>query len=271
MRYFLTLAILLAGCAATSGNQTSNEVEKIEVPVIKAGEGRQKLIDLAINSKCATTAHDVQGTPPKSFLRGIAFTYVHNLCNKQTGYYKLAAQPLGDPSKDALAYYGLNPKDESERFDMVYSLMVGSAARESSWRWCVGKDPGASNTSSETCEAGLYQTSWNSRSASPVLRALFDQYSEYAFPCFAEAFKGTTTCSASNLKNWGVGEGVKFQELSKSCPGFATEYHAVMVRIARKHYGPINRKKSEIKPACTDMFKSIRKAVEADPNLCYVL
>ena len=257
----------------------SNEVEKPEVTptpspspeIVDADAGRELLFNIAEKDLCAQTAHDVQGTPPKSYMRGVVLTYVKTLCNPDSDVYKIASQPLGDASKDALAHYGLKPQAASERLNMVFALMIGSAARESSWRWCVGKDPGASNTSGETCEAGLYQTSWNSRKASPALVTLFNEFSEYPAGCFATEYKGKTTCSSSNMKNWGTGEGVTFQALTKECPGFATEYHAIMVRVNRTHYGPINKKKSEIKPACISMFERVRQAVVKDPNLCFVL
>lgn len=270
--YSSALFLFIGGCAElpTSENQTSNEVEKIEVPskndVSKAS--LDEITAIALNSECAKTAHDVQGKPPKSYLKGSALSFARAVCNPGEETNIIAAQAVGDASKDALAHYGLEPGTADERLELVYSLMLGSAARESSWRWCVGKDPGASNTSAETCEAGLYQTSWNSRSASPALPRLFQKFKADKSGCFANEYKGATTCSDANMKNWGTGDGVEFQKLSKECPGFATEYHAVMLRMRRSHYGPINQKKSSIKPACTQMFLNIRQLVSSDPRLC---
>jgi hypothetical protein len=238
----------------------------VVVPV-DAAAAQAKIMGMAVGSECDNTAHDVQGTPPTGFMKGIALTYARAVCHPEWEWVKVAAAPVGsDAQKDALAHYGLAPGPD--RLESTFALLIGSAARESSWRWCVGKDPGASNTSAETCEAGLYQTSYNSRSASSILPALFAQYRASSEGCFAKEYKGTTTCSADNMKNWGSGDGVEFQRLTKECPGFATEYHAVMVRIRRTHYGPINIKKSQIKPACVSMFSSIRKAIEADKSLC---
>lgn len=232
---------------------------------------RAKVTDIALGDLCAKTAHDVQGTPPQGFMKGIALTYARAVCDPSQAWVKVASQPRGEAKSDFLAHYGLNPATADQRLQTTFSLLIGSAARESSWRWCVGKDPGASNTSAETCEAGLYQTSYNSRSASPVLPALFAQFKGNGAGCYAAEFKGKTTCTASNLKNYGEGEGVEFQRLSKECPGFATQYHAVMVRVRRSHYGPINIKKSEAKPVCIAMFERIRKAIEADRRICNVL
>lgn len=277
---YLTAAFLfIGGCAElpTSEKSTSNEVEKIEVPTDQSSKEPSKKVSLdeitsiALNSECAKLSHDNQGKPPKSYLKGSALSFSRAVCNPEVETNIIAGEAVGDASKDALAHYGLKPATAQERLEVVYSLMLGSAARESSWRWCVGKDPGASNTTAETCEAGLYQTSWNSRSASPALLRLFEKFKADKSGCFAAEYKGATVCSDANLKNWGTGEGVEFQKLSKECPGFATEYHAVMLRLRRSHYGPINRKTSLMKNSCATMFGQIRKLIESKPALCSIL
>lgn len=244
--------------------KTSPPVEP--APSLDSAAAQAKVIALSVGSACQKEAHGNQGTPPTGFMKGIALTYARAICHQDQDWVKIASQPAGDPAKDAMAHYGLAPGPA--RLESTFALMVGSAARESSWRWCVGKDPGATNTSGETCEAGLYQTSWNSRSASAVLPSLFKEFKASPAGCFSKEYKGSTTCSADNMKNWGEGDGVEFQRLSKDCPGFASEYHAVMVRVRRTHYGPINLKKAEIKPSCVSMFSAIRKAIEADQSLC---
>lgn len=270
---FLFLALIISvGCAELP--KTSNEVEKIEVPSSEASQNNaskgslDEITSIALNSECAKTSHDNQGKPPKGYLKGVALSFAKAVCHPSSDATVIASQAVGDASKDFMAHYGLNPKTSQERLAVTYSLMLGSAARESSWRWCVGKDPGASNTTSETCEAGLYQTSYNSRSASPALPKLFESSKKDKSGCFATEYKGATTCSESNLKNWGEGPGVEFQKLTKECPGFATEYHGIMVRVRRSHYGPINRKTSLVKPECTQMFKDIDQLVSSKPGLC---
>lgn len=270
--YFTAAILFIGGCSTAP--LASNEVEKIEVPEKPASNNDasrrslDEITSIALNSACASDAHDSQGKPPKSYLKGSALSFARAVCHPEGESTIIASQAVGDASKDSLAHYGLNPATPQERLAVTYSLMLGSAARESSWRWCVGKDPGATNTSSETCEAGLYQTSFNSRSASAALPKIFAKYKADKSGCFAVEYKGLTTCSDANLKNWGTGEGVEFQKLSKDCPGFATEYHAIMVRMRRSHYGPINIKKSLVKQSCTNMFKDIMKKIQATPALC---
>lgn len=223
---------------------------------------------IATGSACAKAAHGAQGTPPKSYMKGIALSFARAACNPDREAVKVAGQAIGDASKDALAHYGIKADTPDKRLAAVYALMVGSAARESSWRWCVGKDPGADNTDSETCEAGLYQTSYNSRTRHAVLPKLYAQFKADKSGCFESTYKSTTTCSEYNLKNWGTGEGVEFQRLTKNCPGFASEYHAVMLRVNRTHYGPINRKMVTYVPACADMFAQVGAYVKAHPGVC---
>lgn len=241
--------------------------------VIMVADMRKALFDKVENSDCAKASHQGgQGRAPIGFLRGVASTYAWALCNKSGDVYQIASQPLGDAKKDALTHYGFKGQSAEDRLNGTFSLIIGSAGQETSWRWCLGKDPGAQNTTAETCEAGLYQTSWNSRHAHPALRRLYDAFVEYPLACFEQEYKANlATCSAANLKNWGTGEGVNFQYMSKGCPGFATEYHAIMLRVGRSHYGPVNTKKSELKPQCTAMFESIRQLVAKDPAFCLVL
>lgn len=279
-RYLLALLVAtgLGACASIPDMNDQFKPPKadpadvtVEKPSLDSEKLKAQIESIALSSDCAKSAHDNQGKPPQGYMRGIALSYARALCNQGSEAFKIASQSLGDASKDALAHYGAQPKDATERLQMLYSLMIGSAARESSWRWCVGKDPGASNTTAETCETGLYQTSYNSRSASPVLPKLYEQFKASKRGCFSTEYKGATTCSADNMKNWGSGEGVEFQRLTKDCPGFATEYHAVMLRVNRKHYGPINTKKALLKPVCTAMFEKVRQAVVANPFVCPAL
>lgn len=237
--------------------------------------------DIAAGSACAKAKFAEQGTPPKGFLKGMALVYARALCQPDRSDYKRASQKNSDNATvDALAHYApefksagfSNTEDGSVTLRHLYTLMVGHAATESSWRWCVGKDPGASNTSAETCEAGLFQTSWNARSGTGELPKLFNLYASSKKPkCFAKQFKGTTTCSAANLKNYGTGDGVRFQELSKECPAFAVEFASLVLRTQRRHYGPINTKKAMLVPSCNQMFIDVEAYVKKNPGVCALL
>jgi hypothetical protein len=105
---------------------------------------------------------------------------------------------------------------------MAESLII-LAARESSWDWNEGRDRSASNTSNETMESGIFQTSCNARSLKPVsdsLKAIM-------------AAHGITTCR-------------QFITDTKSNHTFALEFTAKLLRFRTDHHGPVLRK--EINP-----------------------
>ncbi len=241
----------------------------------------QGLKSFATTSECAKFSFESQGKPKASFMLGVSLSAAKMFCHPDAEYAKAASAEVGSSAVDALALYadkikavGLKTDTAKQRQQVLWSLIVGSGARESSWRWCVGKDPGASNTESSTCEAGLYQTSYNSRyerdgkTISKVRMNLIAQYKLDKSGCFADEYKKGITCSESNLKNWGLGEGLAFQALSKDCPGFATDYHAVMIRQRRSHYGPINTQRAQLTRQCADHFAIIQQMVEKNPSIC---
>ena len=55
------------------------------------------------------------------------------------------------------------------------SLLLGLGMRESSGNYSEGRDMSASNVTGDTAEAGLFQQSWNSHSASPHIAQLLDE------------------------------------------------------------------------------------------------
>ena len=277
----------------------SNEVEKIEVPknspvVVDALAGNQMLDNIATKGGCAGMVYGNQGKAPPGYLKGLVRTYVKLVCEKDQdviakSVYEIATASIGSSEKDALAHYGLVPKSPTDRLNSTFAMMIGSNARESSWRPCCGRDILAKESdvkeclngvyngvkytgSGSTCEAGLAQTSYNSIANTGPLRDLFDSYLEYPRGCFETIYYGKTTCSEANWKNHGSDpKAVAFQRLSKTCPGFTVESGLIMFRTNRKHYGPINQKKAEVYSQCVSMFEEVRQAIIKQPTLCFVL
>jgi len=144
--------------------------------------------------------------------------------------------------------------------------------RESSGEHCVGRDASATNTSSDSAEAGAWQTSYDSHTRSPELPKLFDKYRADTSGCLLSTFAEGVSCSASDWKNWGTGaDGLAYQKLNKECPAFAAEYAAVMLRVnggTKGHYGPLRTKAAEIRPECDEMLHEVQKVVEKNPGLC---
>jgi hypothetical protein len=100
--------------------------------------------------------------------------------------------------------------------------------------------------------------------------ALFETYRANAVG-FLDVFQeGVRPCGASDLQNFGSGDGAEFQRLSKACPAFAAEFAAVGLRNVRRHWGPINTKTAEIRPECDSMLQQVEEAVDAS-NQCPAL
>jgi hypothetical protein len=157
-----------------------------------------------------------------------------------------------------------NTTSGENRLRHLFVLMLGLGMRESSGRYCEGRDRSANNTTAETAEAGLFQTSFNARHASPLLPKLFKDFMANPTPSYLDVFKEGVRAKESELENYGAGDGRDFQELSKDCPFFALEFAAIGLRNIRKHWGPINRRDAEIKPDADVMFKEVQKLVDQD-------
>ncbi|RAJ89863.1 hypothetical protein LX87_05658 [Larkinella arboricola] len=236
-----------------------------------------QLIELAANSTLATFHWRDRGVAPTGYIKGMAVVYARVYCKFKAGdatAVEMAKANTGNPDRDALAWYealfahaGMtNDTAGVDTLRHLFVLLIGLGMRESSGKFCVGRDQSATNTTAETAEAGLFQTSFNARNASSLLPVLFNQY--LANPVgFVEIFREGVKCKAHNLENFGSGPGKEFQRLSKDCPAFAAEFAAVGLRKLRKHWGPINRKEVEIRPECDQLLREVQNVVDA-LNLC---
>jgi uncharacterized protein (TIGR02594 family) len=196
-----------------------------------------------------------RGRSPDGYLAGMGMCFA--LASTGLGFSD-AADVMADASRgnedtDALAWYA----DEFERLGMandtagsetlrhLFVLMVGLGMRESSGRYCEGRDTSASNTSADTAEAGLFQTSWNIRSCSPTIPPLLTNY--IADPNgFGPTFAAQVSPDSNDLDNFGSGAGAQYQFLSKYAPAFHAAVTGVGLRKRRNHWGPINRKEVQI-------------------------
>jgi hypothetical protein len=232
-----------------------------------------KIIDAAIQSPLATYGwKGNRGRAPIGYIKGMALVYARvykKFLDGDVAALEMAKANTGNAAKDALAYYApefnrLGMKNDTPGVDTLrhlFVLLIGLGMRESSGKWCTGRDRFAKNISSDTAEAGLFQTSYNAKSASPILPQLFQIYSKNP-QGFLEVFKEGVKCKSYDLENFGSGNGKKFQELSKHCPAFATEFTAVALRNRRKHWGPINRKNVELRVECDKLLLQIQQIVD---------
>lgn len=220
-----------------------------------------------------------RGQAPLAYIKGMALAYATCVRKFEQGdmtVHEIAKAETGDDEHDALALYrkqfqklGMsNNVPGRDVLRSVFVFLLGLGMQESSGEHCCGRDQSAENLASDTCEAGLFQTSWNYRSCATDAETLFDEYShalERSVPqCQLVAFEKGVSCSADDWENYGSGTGAEFQELSKVCPAFAVESAAVGIRNLRKHWGPIGRMEVQIVPQAEALFIEIDEILAAD-------
>jgi hypothetical protein len=234
-----------------------------------------RISHIASTSTIASYKWANRGTAPAGYIKGMAVSYAkiyHDLAAGNANAVEMAKAMSDDASKDALKHYeeifqqaGMdNTKAGPDTLRHLFVLMLGLGMRESSGRYCEGRDRSANNTTAETAEAGLFQTSFNARHASPLLPKLFADFMKNPSSSYIELFKEGVHCKEAELENFGEGDGRDFQKLSKECPFFATEFAAIGLRNIRRHWGPINRRAAEIKPDADAMFKQVQNLVDQD-------
>jgi hypothetical protein len=234
---------------------------------------KTKIENVAADSNIADFIWKDRGTAPIGYTQGMALAYATVLRKFHRGdgaVHEMARADKGHTSTDALAFY----RDEFQKKGMdnskpgintlrhLFVILMGLGMRESSGRHCEGRDTSASNVTSNTAEAGLFQTSWNFHVCCTDTVDLLNEYyiglGEDPVPqCALDVFKRDVVCTSSEWTSYGSGKGLDFQDLCKECPQFAVESTAVGLRFIRKHWGPINRKEVQIVSEADDLFKEI--------------
>jgi hypothetical protein len=156
-----------------------------------------------------------------------------------------------------------NTQDGIDTLRHLFVLLLGLGARESSGRYCEGRDMSADNCTAETAEASLYQTSWNIYSCSSSIPPLLNEY--WANPNgFLPTFQNGVTLKKDDLGNFGSGDGAKFQFLSKYSPAFHVFVTGVGLRYRRQHWGPINRSEVELRTEADIMLLEVQHLLSED-------
>ena len=236
---------------------------------------------LALGSSCYEYQWQDRGQMPPGYIKGVALVFARAVCNQSRSDIVVVSEAnTGDDVHDALSWYdsifsSLGMSNAVAGVDTLrhaYTLLVGLGMRESSGQHCCGRDMSATNVSSDSAEAGAWQTSWDSHGASTELTKLFDRYRTSPSPCYLAEFSDGVTCSATDWENWGTGaDGLAFQQLEKECPAFAAEYAAVMLRVSggsTGHYGPLRRHEAEVRPECDALFRQVQSLVEQNAAAC---
>jgi hypothetical protein len=261
--------VLLGGGVSLLRPRASRAAELTQADAIA------RISHIAANSAIASYKWANRGTAPAGYIKGMAVSYAKvyfDLADGNAYAIEMAKAMTDDASKDALKHYEEifqqakmdNSKAGADTLRHLFVLMLGLGMRESSGKHCEGRDRSAHNTTAETAEAGLFQTSWNARHASPLLPKLFTDFMKNPSPSYIDVFKEGVRCKEANLENFGEGDGRDFQKLSKECPFFALQFAAIGLRNIRRHWGPINRRDAEIKTDANVMFQQVQDLVDRD-------
>jgi hypothetical protein len=256
------------------GPITWEQVDALEVRVDTGGPPlpealADKIITMAKTSDMFDYAWPDRGIAPEGYVSGMCLAFAYTLLSGSDPV-AVMSRPEGNPEKDALAWYhgefsahGMSNKGGVETLRHLFVMQTGLGPRESSGRYFEGRDMSASNVEADTCEAGLFQTSWNIRNANSTIGPLLNQFWKNPNGFLSE-FKIGLSPSANNLNSYGSGDGIKYQWLSRFCPLFHIMVTGVGMRTLRQHWGPINRREVIIKPEMDDLLHSVQELVEGE-------
>jgi hypothetical protein len=249
--------------------------------------GKTDLFKLVDGTSCTKHRFNNRGSASRGYMRGVALVFAKAVCNPSRPDVVLVSKARPDPESvwdatDVTSWYrsdftalGMsNDADGVDTLRHVYTLLLSLGMQESSGTLCCGRDMSADYSTADSAEAGAWQASYGSRRSSSILVPMFDSYKKNPAGCFADTFSSGLTCGAANLQNWGTGEGVEWQRLTKACPAFAAEWTSVLLRTTggtRGEFGPIRRKAAEIAPECDVMLKNVQDFVLSNKSICEVL
>lgn len=234
------------------------------------------VVAIAGNSAIARFDWDERGRAPAGYTKGVAVTFANVYRQFLIGYspaLEMALANTHDSNTDVLAWEAGRFKsaglpidtDGPDTLRSLWAYLLGLGMRESSGEYCCGRDQSASNTSSNTCEAGAWQTSYDAHPCSKNWDVLFNAYNAGGGnnpQGFVEVFREDVTCSSSNWQNYGSGNGLRHQDMSKNQPAYAAEVCAITLRNLRSHFGPVNNRAVEIRPEAADMLKRVQDYID---------
>lgn len=260
------------------GPATWEELDKLDAKMMAGTAGlddvlADKIIDLATNSEIAKYEWADRGQAPPGYVPGMALCFALAMQKLDSSPVKVMAQAdTDDPDNDALSWYAdefralhiSTDEDGVVPLRALFNLMISLGMCESSGNHWEGRDQSADNTSPDTAEAGLMQTSWDIHSASPEITKLFNRYWDDPNG-FAETFSDEISPRTDScLENYGHGaQGTQYQWLAKFSPAFAVMMTAVGLRTRRGHWGPVGRKEVELKESADKLLRDVQELVAA--------
>ena len=235
-----------------------------------------KVCTIAAESRIASYAWKNRGVAPKGYTKGLAVSFATMLRKhdaKVSAALEMAQKNKNDSYKDVLAWYASefqalsmdNSRDGVATLRHLFALMLGLGMRESSGRYAEGRDLSAQNVTSNTCEAGLYQQSWDSHPCSKELPRLLHGFAATGGESYLSIYKEGVKGPDSSDVSYGSGDGRKYQDLAKSNPQFAVECAAIGLRSLRRHWGPIGRKECELRADSNTMLRLVEEYILEKP------
>jgi hypothetical protein len=225
--------------------------------------------EIVERSSCARYSWKERRRAPIGYLKGMARAYGRTGCRwkgPESTVAGVIGKTLGPAEKDALTAYGLGGVTGLDRIRATYALGIGLGMRESSGRYCLGRDTaaGISSQSGSTCEAGAFQASYNSAGASSRLNELWEAYRMDSKQCDFETWREGVDESFWNCKTppAGTGTGLEWQKFTRGCPAFAAEWAMALTRTLKGHFGPLKRKEVEYRPECEAMLREVEKVIK---------
>ena len=187
----------------------------------------------------------------------------------------MARADTNNTSKDALSWYrskfqALGMSNATSGVDTLrhlFALMLGLGPRESSGRYCEGRDLSADNVAADTAEAATFQTSWNIKAADSEIAPLLELYWEDPNG-FLSCWQNGVKPDKDDLDNFGTGPGAQYQFLSKYVPEFHTMVTALGMRSLGGedgHWGPIRRLEAELKAEADELLRQVQDLVGQAP------
>ena len=260
------------GADGIVGNATWAQVDDLDFRV-EEGEPPlpSALVDqiytMAQESEIADYSWPDRGVMPPGYIAGMALSFAYAL-RMGGAAVDIMEKAQGSSDKDALAWYeqefaalGMHNKSAGlNTMRHLFVMMIGLGPRESSGKYCEGRDMSASNVASDTCEAGLFQTSWNIRSGSSTIEPLLPEFWDNPNG-FLLQFKEGISPTSNNLNSYGSGDGVRYQWLSRFCPLFHVMVTGVGMRVLRAHWGPIGRREVTLKKEADELLQSVQELV----------
>jgi peptidoglycan hydrolase-like protein with peptidoglycan-binding domain len=236
----------------------------------------REICETALSSEIAGYYWEERGIAPAGYIKGMAFSYatmLRKLSANDPVAIITAQADTHDTEHDALSWYGAefnaldmdNSRGGVDVLRHLFVLLMGLGMRESSGRHCCGRDQSANNTDGMTCEAGLFQSSFNFSACTSDIIRLFDEYYQIgqSQQSASDLYEDDVSCSQSEWACYGSGQGYDYQVLAKNAPQFAVESTAIGLRYLRQHWGPCNRREIELRVEADNMFKDI-EATMAD-------